>query len=66
MTAALAFVPLEEVEPAFDLVVKEITGEFELLSLEEDVVEKNDLLASNFQKTYLGHWEFVISKTCDI
>ena len=52
---ALAFLPLEEVEPAFDLVVEEITGEVELLSLEEDVLEKIDLLASYFQKTYLGH-----------
>jgi len=55
MIPALAFLPLEEVEPAFDLVVEEITGEVELLSLEEDVLEKIDLLASYFQKTYLGH-----------
>ena len=55
MVPALAFLPLEEVEPAFDLVVEKITGEVELLSLEEDVLEKIDLLASYFQKTYLGH-----------
>ena len=53
--AALAFLPLEEAEPAFDLVVEEITGEVELLSLEEDVLEKIDLLASYFQITYLSH-----------
>ena len=41
MVPALAFLPLEEVEPAFDLVVEEITGEVELLSLEEDVLEKD-------------------------
>ena len=40
MIPALAFLPLEEVEPAFDLVVEEITGEIELLSLDEDVLEK--------------------------
>ena len=45
MIPALAFLPLEEVEPAFDLVVEEITGEVELLSLEEAVLEKIDLLA---------------------
>ena len=45
MIPALAFLPLEEVEPAFDMVVEEITGEVELLSLEEDVLEKIDLLA---------------------
>ena len=55
MIPALAFLPLEEVEPAFDLLVEEITGEVELLSLEEDVLEKINLLASYFQKTYLGH-----------
>ena len=55
MIPALAFLPLEEIEPVFDLVVEEITGEAELLSLEEDVLEKIDLLASYFYKTYLGH-----------
>ena len=49
MIPDLAFLPLEEVEPTFDLVVEE------LLSFEEDVLEKIDLLASYFQKTFLGH-----------
>ena len=55
MITALALLSLEEVKQAFDLVVGKITGEVELLSLEEDVLGKIDLLASYFQKTYLGH-----------
>ena len=55
MILTLAFLPLEEIEPAFDVVVEKISGEVALLSLKEDVLEKNNLLASCFQKTYLGH-----------
>ena len=55
MIPTLDFLPLGEVEPVFDLVEEEITGEVEILSLEEDVLEKIDLLASYFQKTYSNH-----------
>ena len=54
MIPVLAFLPFEEIEPALDLVVEEITGEVELLSLEEDVLKRIDLLASYFQETSLG------------
>ena len=46
MIPALAFLPREEIEPAFDLVVEKITGEVEVLSLEEDMLQKIDSLAS--------------------
>ena len=55
MIPALAFLPLEEDEPAFDMVFEEVTCEVDFLSLQDDVPKKIDLLASVFEKTCLGH-----------
>ena len=52
MIPALASFPHEEIEPAFDVIVAEINGEFGSLSLEEDVLEKNDWLATYFQSNF--------------
>ena len=55
MIPALSFLQLEEIGPPFDLVAEEITAGVELLPFEEHLLEKIDLLASCFQKNYLGH-----------
>ena len=57
MIPTLSFFPLEEIKPAFDLIVEETTGDVEFSSLEDRgrCAGKNDLLAYYFQKTYIGY-----------
>ena len=53
MTPALAFLSHEEIEQALKLVVEEITGEVELLSLEKDMLQKLTYWHP-ISKTYIG------------
>ena len=55
MIPALAIRPHEEIELAFDLFVEGFTEEVELSSLEDDVLERIDLLAIYIEKNYKSH-----------
>ena len=51
---ALAFFGFEKIEAASDLVVEEIIGKVECLSMDENVKEVIDLPAFYFQKSYIA------------
>ena len=53
MIPALAFIPKNEVDPSFDLVIDEICSVLDKLSLDQTVSEKNDQLGTYFQKNYI-------------
>ena len=53
MIPALAFVPPEDVEPCFNLVIEELGKSLDQLNLEDTVAELTDDLAGYFQRTYI-------------
>ena len=55
MIPALSFLPTNEVEEGFDLVVEEVIAEVEKMSLSDELTDKIDAVAAYFQKTYIGH-----------
>ena len=50
---ALSFVPVEMVNAAFDLVIEEIENVSDKFDLDDNITQKLDEVASNFQRTYI-------------
>ena len=53
MIPALAFVPLDHMEPCFNLVIEELDNSLHQLNLEDTVAEQTDDLAGYSQRTYI-------------